>query len=649
MAKQNKLYSVEYMQEGQPVRQDGVDIFDLPYDKFDEQNPLVVLGDVEMRAGKKQSWPDLRDVVIDGDFDCGQFKITPDTVLPMGFKTLVCLHSVNSLDQLVCKLPAAFLDQEEPVVVVRPRLFNDIIKYAREQSQGKLAPDTPDVLTSARQFMAMYPNVIVVDKDDTRILDDVLDEVDRIFRAATVTKAPVKKPKAAKKTVLTKDDNWFSTDEIIDQCMISSTELSGLTREQIARYVQQARNANPRIPTHDRVRPTDGVAVKCVSVDCIADVIARVIEIANINASKSNGKKKVASQAKPVASATVVTERVPTGVVEKVQDKAEGPQETKLVPVKIEKYICPNVFKEFKSVFGGDIPALLKHLREVEMVNVRPTEDRGADVYYLDANNELVTARTLKFKNQNCLTQGINNKTVSGPRLVWRTGILDDGTPVFVAVKFFTQHTGGKAGVFYKEFIRNLKKDKSPLLPNKYESLTAIIQQLEQSLAKNPIQDTDESKPADDVAAKVTPIVTPDPVHTVPVESKPDLIEYMPTRTSARPRIRRVVGAELACQGKKKILENMTDIERRTSIWKSIYELEKLYTQELSGCMWDLENILQQMMCESDTTIMMDLHKQMGTILQHKQQVEKSLQEVEEKLRTTIDRVREEMLYGKKM
>ena len=87
MAKQNKLYSVEYMQEGQPVRQDGVDIFDLPYDKFDERNPLVILGDVEMRAGKKQSWPDLRDVVIDGDFDCGQFKITPDTVLPMGFKT----------------------------------------------------------------------------------------------------------------------------------------------------------------------------------------------------------------------------------------------------------------------------------------------------------------------------------------------------------------------------------------------------------------------------------------------------------------------------------------------------------------------------------------------------------------------------------
>ena len=186
-------------------------------------------------------------------------------------------------------------------------------------------------------------------------------------------------------------------------------------------------------------------------------------------------------------------------------------------------------------------------------------------------------------------------------------------------------------------------------MPNKYESLTTIIQQLEQSQPKNPIQDTDESKPADDVAEKVIPIVTPDPVNTVPVESKPDLVEYMPTRTSARPRITRVVGTELACQGKKKILAHMTDVERRASIWKSIYELEKIYTQELSGCILDLENILQKMMCESDTTIMMDLNKQMGTILQHKQQVEKSLQEVEEKLRTTVDRVREEMLYGKKM
>ena len=81
------------------------------------QTPLVILGDVDMGKSKSGQWPDFTHVGIQGTFDCSNFTIGPDTILPGFFTTLICKYSIGDLKVLINMLQD--IDAHDCTVVVR--------------------------------------------------------------------------------------------------------------------------------------------------------------------------------------------------------------------------------------------------------------------------------------------------------------------------------------------------------------------------------------------------------------------------------------------------------------------------------------------------------------------------------------------------
>ena len=550
MAKKTKLYNVGYGQNsGEPNVDFDVDLFDLPYDKATPDDPLVIFfGEdeekvVDMGKCKNRPWPDFSNVCIAGALDCQDFTIDANTVLPICFDKLICRHSINDLGVLIGLLPADFMTAPEPTIVVRSAILNNV----KANKDG--------ALSTARRFMEKYPNVVVTDEKKL-VLSEIVAEHDRAKSEPVITASTQisvgKKPAKKNSATTIKDDNWLSTEEMVERCKEASQLIAGLSVDQTARYIKMARSvkAGLGLTTTQCARLSDGATITCVhisEVQRVVDYIERAVSEAAVSAANKSEAVKV--QKKPVPSASKVVPRRPKYYI--------GDKEVK--PAKIKKYISKNVFSEIASACSKNTSLLLTILNDINVINIAPTDTNGRKVYYIQ-DNKVETATSMEFKNVNCFAQGFETRQ-SRQRLVW--GISGD---CFVCEKFFSDHDSRDKA--YQKYIRNLSLDVSKLDLSEYLYVPDLIAEL--SAGKEIVSEPADTPVVEPIAKPVVePVVKPvvEPI-AKPVEQTSTVVAQ---RLSDDPAIQTLSAADAETVTDEPV-EPVVKNKKRTRLIRTKYE-----------------------------------------------------------------------------
>lgn len=481
---QKNLYKATISYEGSTDILD-VDMTNLPYDMFGPDFPLEIQGDVDMGKCKGQPLPDMTNVIINGAFDCSTCTLTNDSVLPRGITSLVCKHSISSLDTLIEKIPDTVT-----TVVVRSAILTAVKDALKKNAADKSAYD------SALSFIELYPNITVTDGKKT--LRDVIDSC-----AEKAPEKPIKKPANVKKETLPEQqtEEWLSSDEMVAACMSLSENIGALTSTEVARYVQMARSPKAKlgIKTQKMIRK-DGEIITCIHKSETATVVQFIEskitkEQTQQNLQPNKTKAKETKTVQPVAQQTLYV----------------GTKEIK--PVKIKKYITKAVWSKIKC---ENVKILLRVLKEIEAINVRPTDTKGINVLYVEDNQ--VKTSTIDFKNSNYLAQGFG-PSYDNPRMIWT--IYGD---TLICQHFLKTHMDPKSNSKYKQIIRNKPVDLSEVDFDDLLNVTDLIKELDDGHTPPPAGPTTDKK--------TTPVDTVKTEETIDTESGTETLSSSSTTNS---------------------------------------------------------------------------------------------------------------------
>ncbi len=410
-----------------------VDMTDLPYGKFDATHQLVIKDDVVLANGKKKPLHSFANVIIQGIFDCSSYVITSETVLPTGITELKCLHSINSLADLIDILPSSVRK-----VVVRTAILNSIKK------------NTDNASEVAKSFVKKYPHVIVT--DGKTLLSDILNEAES---AKTIAPVNQKKVIIAPISVEKKTDEWLCTDELIVAYKQHESAVSDMSDDDIQRAI---RIVKKRLNKRELMRE-DGAVVSCIHRD---DVPALVIAI------NQQQKRDNIQKTRPIVEITKKTEsKIEKTVAQPVAHKYfVGNKEVQ--ETVIQKYIKNNVWKSICNHCKSDLDKKLAFLQAIEDINVRPVDTAGKQVCYVQ-DGMLKTSSTITFKNAQWLSQGFSTLD-DRARIIWCMN--EHG---FIATEYFEEHEK-KQSVDYKQAIR--QKDVSGFTPSDAVCVSNLIKEL---------------------------------------------------------------------------------------------------------------------------------------------------------------------------
>lgn len=422
----------------------NVDLLDLPRDIFSAENPLYIDADVNMGKGKKAPLPDFSNVIITGAFDCSDFTISENTVLPNGITELICLHSISNLSVLIGKLPKTVTK-----VVVRPFILNAIIKNQNNE------------LGIAKQFIAMYPDIQVTDDKKLNLSEIIQQKEKPIVTEVTKEKKPETKTAIQIKH---KTDDWLSMDEIVQICINNPVILNLVPENKIEREIRVAKSKASYIDVtvQKMLRPYDGATIDCIHSNDVPKIINFIIEKNSHTTTKTEIKKEPKKQQKQV-------------VKEQITQQPKLYVGTKEVqPTVITKYIKSNIWTKIKGHCGNDTKKLLNFLEEIEAINVQPTDTPGKQVCYIQ-DNTIKTSLNIKFKSARRLTQSFATLD-DRCRIVW--AMKQD---TFIAIDFFDEHEK-KQIVKYKKSIR--QKDDSDVDTRDTVLVSEKIAELKKELEK---------------------------------------------------------------------------------------------------------------------------------------------------------------------
>lgn len=524
----NTTQYVGYTKEDDTMHMMIVDLLDLPYDVFSAEKPLHIDADVNMGKGKKAPLPDFSNVIIKGVFDCSDFTISEDSVLPKGITEIICLHSISNLSVLIGKLPKTVTK-----VVVRPSVLNAVIKNKNNE------------LEIAKQFADTYPNIQVTD-DKKLYLSEIIQQKEK----PTVTeKVKAQKTETKEKTQLSsKTDDWLSMDEIFEICVTKPAITNLIPKDKIEREIRAAKSKASYIDVtvQKMLRPHDGIAIDCIHSNDVQKIINFIIEKANDRASKQQTEKvKKESKKQPTQTVEQQTIQQPKLYV--------GTKEVQ--PTVITKYIKSNIWTKIKGHCGNDTKKLLNFLEEIEAINIQPTDTPGKQVCYIQ-DNTIKTSLNIKFKSARRLTQSFTTLD-DRCRIVW--AMKQD---TFIAIDFFDEHEK-KQIVKYKQSIR--QKDDSDIDTSDTVLVSEKIAELKKELEKQ-----QEPQPPIEPAGGVTGNSSTQP--------KPDTpkTEYkIPTTT--------VMPTEQKTQGIKKGVKVEQKISLSTKIEYILKQYDIQYKQILTN------------------------------------------------------------------
>lgn len=441
MTKNTGMYHATIKQD-EEISEIIVDIFNLPYDKFDGENPLIIHGDVALRGRRGREFPLLRNVIILGSLDIRDFDLTPDTILPDMLDELKCEYSINSLADLPEKLPAKIKK-----ITIRRALLNNIKK------------DKDDALRIARRFAQAHPRIVVTDGKTT--LRDLLRDIE--LSANKVSQPVVSDTNITPIVELqVKTDDYLSTDDLLAACRSASQELSGISDAELMRYIKKARSAKANLKLEPvDLKREDGATIVCVHkkyLDTIIDYILAQIESDQARKIIKNTVKKP----KKAKADVLANEKVN----EKVGYQIDGKT---VVEKQIKKYIPKQEWGKIRKACGDDKKMLLEILRDVDFININPTDTAGKKVYYIQ-DGRIKTSRTLEFKSATCLSQGFKSLN-SKQRIVW--AVSGDA---FVCIDFFLEHEHSIDE--YKSVIREAYIDLSKMDLASFYNVADLIREL---------------------------------------------------------------------------------------------------------------------------------------------------------------------------
>lgn len=451
MARTKTKYNAQFIKNDEIINTNVI-MTTLPYDDFGPDNPLYIHDDVDMGKGKKAPLPDFTDVIIEGTFDCSDFTITESCVLPLGITELTCLHSINSLEVLINKIPRSV-----HTVIVRPAILNNIKKNLDENR------------ATVQQFMAIYPNIIVTDGKQTLAQIMTPKEIQPVKPAVTQLK---KDPEVPAKT-----DEWLSGDEMAAVCMDLSETIASLTNTEVARYVQMARSPKAKLGIQtQKMKRTDGEIVTCINHSEVLKVIEFIEnKIAEVQTPKAKTTKKETKETEANQKPKQVS-NTDSAFFDTVELKI----------VKIDKYITKRVWKKIQSKCSDNVGAMLYILRNIEAINVNQaqikTNGRSRNAVYIDENGKTQTSTTIETKF---------------PFLTQSFGTLDDRTRIvwvaygnkFVAQHFLTDHTDPKSHALYKKILANKDIDLSDFDWDEQLKVTDLIKKLDDGPTPPPPSD----------------------------------------------------------------------------------------------------------------------------------------------------------------
>lgn len=600
MAKQEQLYPAFITRsddDQEPVLQQ-VDIFNLPYDKFDEQSPLIIPEDVDMGKSKNRKWPDLSNVIIFGDLDCSNFTITSETIFPCKFKRLICKFSIKDLDVLIGLLPSGVKS-----VVVRTALMNNIKN------------NKDNALDCARRFIEAYPDITVTDTKQT--LSDILHGLDCAVVPSVQQISDAKKTTAENFKI--KTDKWLDSHELAIHCAVLSDKIAALSEDIRSRYIRMARSSKLglNIKTEYLKRPSDGELVLCVHVDSVSTIVDYILGYLFEQEQAIALLKSVPKY----DNNDVLTEKR-TDTIASLPDNQKiffGADEVQQIDIK--KYISKSAWAQIRGKCACSATELLRILNDIECINVDPASTKGASVVYVQ-NGSVQKSRTVKFKSVHCLCQGFGNKD-NRARIVW--GISGN---TFICQKFFAEHA---TNYDYQRYIRDLDIDASALDLSEFFYVPDLI---------NDLSGGREDASDDNLLISDSGVSHPLPIDSAPTKNTVDHSGEFPTINKSAPtpkeKRRSVPYKKVSPMTSNENTKN-TETKKQSTDWVDLYSLNHSIIQQYENLQKMQSTILSQMISETDTEKMIQMNHDLQVVLQNKSKCETTLRQLKDINKSLLD------------
>lgn len=500
----------------------------LAIDKMDFDK-IIINEDVALGSGKKRPLPDFSNVEINGEFDCSNFYISDTSVLPSGITALKCYYSINNLEVLKNILPSTV-----KTVYVRNAVINSVQKDA-------------DNLQIAKDFMAAFPTVDVVGKNETLILREIIAKKETV-KTKTKTIETVKITSEETNDRSGKREGFLSILEVANSFK-EMDAFNGLNVKEIKKQIKNFLHSDSQNALWGNVQ-------NYVREDAVPYLVEALLKPEQESEDKQEYAVKV-----PVE----VTEKK-SKIVEDETTKKNSPNELK--PVKIKKFFDKRVWGSVCKSVKGNKTLLLKFLNDINAVNLNPLQKDvrvGAGRIACVKNKELKHVPNLELKNACYIAQSFGRDN-NRPRIIWC--ILSSGE--LVAADFFANHGDGKNKCAYNSAIQsNVLRDKTEQniikTPQDYIDVKSLLKEIEEQ-----VKEKEQKENADEKCETLKPNVVPEEIVVAPqqiplsektseqiiicnelssdVEKAPDELKVEKPK---RPRIRRVIKEKSQKENKK--------------------------------------------------------------------------------------------------
>lgn len=594
-----------------------VDIFNLPRDQFDAEHPLIITESVNLGRGKKQPLPDFSNVVIKGTFDCSDFTITENSVLPNGIRELFCEYSISDLFVLKGILP-----ESVKLVHVRTALLNKIKNNFTDPAFYKELAD----------FLRYNMGVDFTDGKQTLV--KIVDSAIRQEEHAEKQKAIKKEKNKKTKTTQLKTSDWFAIDEIVDLIRrhMVIDGLNDIPEIDMLRLVERARSrkANRLIKTQIMERK-DGVDVVCVHKNDMDALYQNILDMIEADKSRQN-KTTVATQQETKPSKKTENK---TTVAEPVKYYVGN---VAVEPIEIKKYIPKSIWGAIQTACGSSQPLMNKILSDINVINVNPANTMGRNVVYIQ-DNTVKTSQTVRFKNAQCLCQGFG-KVNDRPRIVW--GMCGN---IFVCTDFFAEHEK-KYKTAYNNAMRNMNLDLSKINLSEYYLVSDLLnefpsqEQTEVAQEQTPVVTEPVKEERTEAAQKTQEktVIQPEPTTekkpaVIPAKLEPQVETKIKTKEKLQPQAQKD-------EPKTEIKTVVQDVNKANIEWVDIASLHTQFVVRLGNLSDTQKKIAYQIQQETDTEKSLQLTEELRSILYMRKETEDTLNKLEQ-MNATLLKIKE--------
>ncbi len=402
-----------------------VDIFNLPYNEFDSETPLIIKSDVVLADQSRTT--NLENVIIIGDFDfskqgtlfvlpkriegrmiCQSLKPLRDPnnpknkvdlfdesfVFPDGITEIDCTHTIKDFEYFIDRLPSTV----KKIIVADSMISGISSDSAKMESAIKLLQKYPDLTVIGNKKKITLSDEIV--RANTK---PVIEE-----KPQTITKTTTEKTKAtivANQTDIY-DSYWPKTDAayfISDDKYVRSF---GLPFSDIKFVVDKMWRYFPRTMV---LYPELNTELSCISLDDLFEIYNLFIE--------------ALEEAEKEAKEEATKEQIVQPEEPKPVPKVETPKHVVVepTPVIIKKYIPKKLWNDITKLCGNKIQTVEFVLKTIYSVNTDINKTESDHILVIDPEKKtMAPCGYIKKESGNCLVQSVDAPTSNDrKRIVW--------------------------------------------------------------------------------------------------------------------------------------------------------------------------------------------------------------------------------------